>query len=378
MDEKEKAFSDALRKSSESFKKVSEAAKKLSFIGAAKGGVARAKKLSPEERSEIARHAVEARWEKAGKGIERLPRATHVGKLDIVEKVPIACAVLDDIAHTRVLSERSIAKSLGKRGGGAHWQRKKNITDGALLPEYVSAKNLETFISSETREKLLNPITYISKSGAKAKGIPASILPEICDIWLKARENSALTESQKGTAKKAEILMRSFAHVGIIALVDEATGYQEVRDKLALQKILEMYIAKELRPWVKTFPDEFYENLFRLRNWQYKPLSVKRPIVVGRITNDLIYKRLAPGVLNAINNATPRDEKGRTKHRFFQHLTEDIGHPKLKEHLISVITLMKASSSWVTFYRLIQRALPQYGKTLELPYGDSEIEKLEE
>lgn len=174
----------------------------------------------------------------------------------------------------------------------------------------------------------------------------------------------------------SEILVRSFAKVGIIALVDEATGYQEIRDRLALQKILEMYIAKELRPWIKTFQDEFYEQLFRLREWQYRPLSVKRPSVIGKITNDLIYKRLAPGVLEELRKITPRDEKGRTKHRYFQRLTENIGHPKLREHLASVTTLMKASPNWAMFYRLIQRALPQYGKTLELPFTDKEIEKM--
>src|SRR5215475_4367036 len=44
----------------------SEAAKALSELGAAKGGKARAKALSREERSRIAREAVETRWRNAG------------------------------------------------------------------------------------------------------------------------------------------------------------------------------------------------------------------------------------------------------------------------------------------------------------------------
>jgi hypothetical protein len=39
-------------------------------------------------------------------------------------------------------------------------------------------------------------------------------------------------------------LLRGFARVGIIALVDEATGFQRDRTKDALSKILEAYIAK--------------------------------------------------------------------------------------------------------------------------------------
>jgi len=165
------------------------------------------------------------------------------------------------------------------------------------------------------------------------------------------------------------------AHVGIIALVDEATGYQEVRDRLALQKILERYISKELLPWTKRFPDEFYEQLFKLRSWQYSGMSIKRPSYVGKLTNDLIYQRLAPGVLEVLRKVTPRDYKGRTKHRFHQHLTADVGNPELDKHLHAVIALMKATTTWKVFYRLIQRAFPKVSATLILPGIDEELEE---
>lgn len=301
---------------------------------------------------------------------EKLPKATYQGDLEIVD-LKIPCAVLDD--GTRVLRERSVATAIGRKGGGAYWQRKK-AQNGALLPEYVSAKNLEPFIDAETREMLLNPVSYKAKSGNIAQGINATLLPKICDIWLKARESGALSESQLKTAKKAEILMRGFAHIGIIALVDEATGYQEVRDRLALQKILEKFISKELLPWTKRFPDEFYKQMFRLKSWQYSPLSVKRPKLVGKLTNNLVYERLAPFVLTELKKITPKDEKGRRKHKFHQRLTPDVGHPKLAEHLAGIVALMKASPSWSGFYRLVQRAFPKYGDTIPLLFEDEDEE----
>lgn len=116
------------------------------------------------------------------------------------------------------------------------------------------------------------------------------------------------------------------------------------------------------------FPDEFHLQLFRLREWNYyDPKSTKRPVLVARLTNDVMYQRLAPGVLDALKQLTPKDEKGRRKHRYHQRLTEDIGHPKLREHLASVITLMKASTNWNMFYRLLERSLPKYNTTLPLP-----------
>lgn len=352
--------------------RLSEAAKEFSKLGASKGGKARAKKLSPEERSEIARRAVEARWEKAGKNRKEILRATHQGILKIGEK-EMLCAVLND--GTRIISRNAIFRAFGRTKRG----RKKNEIRVPNMPSFIDANNLQPFISEELRGEL-KAIEYHALNGRIMTGYNAKILPLICDVYLTDRmqEKTALTKAQEPLAIASEILVRSFAKIGIIALVDEATGFQEVRDKLALQKILEIYIAKELRPWVKTFPDSFYENLFRLKGWQYKPLSVKRPLVVGKITNNLIYKRLAPSVLKELKRITPKDSKGRYKHRLFRRLTENVGDPKLREHLASVITLMKASPNWSMFYRLIQRALPQYGETIDLPFDDVEIEKIEE
>ncbi len=124
--------------------------------------------------------------------------------------------------------------------------------------------------------------------------------------------------------------------MGIIALVDEATGYQDLRAKNALAKILEAFIAKELQAWVYTFPEDFYRELFRLRDLEFPKDTVKKPQYFGHLTNDIVYKRLAPGVLNELKRLTPRDEKGRRKHKYFQMLTSNVGYPKLREHLGSV------------------------------------------
>lgn len=298
---------------------------------------------------------------------DRLPKAIMQGSIDIGGTI-IPCAVLDD--ETRVLRERSIANALGKKGSGWYWQRKRSEEEAEILPEYVSAKLLDKYISQDLREKLLSRIRYKTKSGSEAWGVSATLLPEICNVWLDARDQNSLTIEQMETAKKAEILMRGLAHVGIIALVDEATGYQEIRDRKALEVIIERYIAKELSAWAKTFPDEFYEQLFRLRDWQYKPLTVKRPRVVGRFTEDIVYKRLETGVLNELKTINPKTDRGYRKYKHFQWLTEDFGNPKLKHHLSGVIALMKAAPNWPVFMRMLNTAFPKKGATLEMPLDD--------
>jgi hypothetical protein len=199
-------------------------------------------------------------------------------------------------------------------------------------------------------------------TGGRAYGYDAKVLPLVCEVYLKAREQGKLVSGQRHIAKACELLMRGLAHVGVYALVDEATGFQYDRARRALEEILEEFISKELLKWAKTFPDQFYQEMFRLKRWNFPKVGGKRPLHAGKLTNNLVYERLAPGVLDELRRITPRDDKGRPKHKYFQRLTEDVGHPRLREHLAAVIALMKASEDWTGFYRSLNRALPKQEK----------------
>ncbi len=223
------------------------------------------------------------------------------------------------------------------------WRGRKHA--GTELPVFLEAKNLKPFISAELQTVLI-PRIFRTDKGIKGEGYGAEILPAVCEVYLRARDEGRLTQSQVAVAKQCEIFVRGLSRVGIIALVDEATGYQRDRAKDALACILEEFIAKELRPWVHTFPDEFYEHLFKLRGLSYPRDTVQRPRYFGHLTNDIIYRRLAPGVLEELKRVIPKTQAGRMKYHLHRRLTEDIGHPKLREHLASVITLMKISNSY--------------------------------
>ena len=318
------------------------------------GGTKRAESLTDEQRKEIASGAAKAKWkEEAG-----LPKAEYRGEITIGD-IRIPCAVLNN--GQRVITEHGITKAIGSRSGASKRLKKASGSNGALLPIFLAPSQLKTFVSNELLDGPLKVITY--KDGRrKVIGYKAEILPAVCDVWLRARQAGELQKQQLPRALKAEILMRGLAHIGVIALVDEATGYQEIRDRKALQQILEQLKAKELQPWVKTFPDEYYENMFRLRGWSYKPLdkTKSRPSVVGTYTNNLIYERLAPGVLEELKKVTPRTASGKRKHKYFQNLTPETGHPKLKEHISNVVVLMRVNNDWDSFIEMVDKALPKY------------------
>lgn len=325
----------------------------------AKGGRARAAALSPEERQAIAAKAAAARY--------KIPMATHSGDLEIGGAV-LPCAVLED--GTRVISETGIAQALGSRSGASKRSKYAARAEGrAPLPLFLSPKRLQPFIDPRHIDGPLQPIRYL-QGRSILTGYDASALPIICDIWLRARDARALQDQQLGKAQKAELLMRGLAHIGIIALVDEATGYQDTRDRQALQALLDRYLRKELAAWAKKFPDEFYKEMFRLRGWQWRGMKVNRPSVVGNYTNDLVYERIAPGLLNELQRKNPKNSQGRRKAKHHQWLTEDVGDPALAQHLHAVTGLMRASKDWDQFKRLLDRAFPKKGQTLELPIDD--------
>ncbi|MBX3362421.1 MAG: P63C domain-containing protein [Phycisphaeraceae bacterium] len=313
-----------------------------------KGGDARAKSLSKSERSAIARQAAESRW-----GLKPLPRATH-GSADQplrIGTLALECYVLED--GTRVLTQGGFLAALGRH-------RKARVRQDAedKTPPILYGKGIKPFISKDLLEKS-KPIQFITPGGSKASGYRADLLPAVCEAYLEARANGALPHVQMHVAKQAEIVVRALAHVGIIALVDEATGYQADRARDALAKILEKFVAKELQKWVKTFPAEFYSEMFRLWEMPYGG-TVRKPGVVGTLTNNLVYSRLAPGVLEELKRKNPRNEAGNRTHKHHQHLTNDIGHPRLLQHLAAVVALMKASKTKDQFMDLIDRALPRY------------------
>jgi len=291
----------------------------------------------------------------------------YKGQIEIAD-FKISCAVLD--SGERILVDRSLATALGIKGGGAYWQKKK-AKKGALLPEYVSAKYLAPFISDEAFTRLSEPIVYEDEDGNINEGIPATVLIDICDIWQQADKKGALENkpNAKAAANNAYIIFKGFAKVGITALVDEATGYQFDRERQELQAILKAYISEELLLWEKKFPDVFYKQIFKLNGWDFTVNGIKkRPSVIGTWTNNLIYKQLPKGVLEELRKRTPKNEKGKRKHRFHQLLSLNIGNPDLQRQLSSVITIMKLSKDWDHFLDQFNQI---YGQTkLDLKFDE--------
>lgn len=312
---------------------------------AAQGGRARAQSLSPEARSEIAREAAIARW---GAGTVK---ATHDGTLVVGDR-DLTCAVLED--GTRVLNQQTMLTTLGR---ASKPKGRSGPAERSPLPPFLAAQNLQPYITTELAS-MVEPIPYRTVTGGKALGYNALILPAVCDVYLSARSDKKLMPGQDTTAKTCEVLVRGLARIGVVALVDEATGYQETRARHELQQILRHYVQAELMPWTKRFPDEFFGEIYRLQGWDYKPGTAKRTPYVGNLINRYIYEQLPHGVLDELRRLNPITGTGRRRHKHFQHLTADTGNVHLDRQISTVTTLLRIADDKADFDRLFGKAFP--------------------
>ncbi|MDE2821854.1 MAG: P63C domain-containing protein [Chloroflexota bacterium] len=280
----------------------------------------------------------------------------------VINGIEIQVYVLGN--ETRVISERGFNESLGTSSGG----KANSELESARMPRIAQAKWLRPFISEKLKAVLSSPIEFTPPHGGRtAYGYPAESFVDICEAILKARDKDAISPQQDSIVLQADLILRGLARVGITALIDEATGYQKIREERALAIILERYISEELQPWVKTFPIEFYREICRLNNWP-KEYEINRPGVVGKYTNNFVYSRLAPGLLEALREKNPALPNGNRLNKHHQWLNRHLGHPELQKRLEGIIALMKAAESWEEFEHSMERVYPKPSPQLTLPY----------
>lgn len=320
-----------------------------------KGGDARSKSLTAKEKKDIARMGAAARWD------DTIEVAKRSGEIQIGD-ISIPCAVLED--GTRVVSETALTRAFGGKRGGSHWKRIKENPDGAYLPIFLSAGNIKPFLDNNLVESLGRRRLYRPKRGGSAAyGVEASLLPKICNVYLTMRDQRpiALTASQIPFSIQADFIMRGLAEIGIIALVDEATGHIEEKRKEEYRELFNAFIAEQVREYGKEFPKQFTDNLYRFYGL-IPGAPGRHPQFFGKLTRRYIYEPLANSrgaILEMLDEKNPViTEKGGRKHKMFQFLTDSIGMPMFRAHLWQVVGIMNSARNKAEFDRSFSRAFP--------------------
>ena len=251
-----------------------------------------------------------------------------------IANTEIPCYVLEN--EMRVLVQRSMIKALSMSRGSAG-------RGGDRLAQFLAQERFKGHVPSNLMQVIQNPIKFRASNGSVAFGYEAQTLAEFCFAVIDADRAKPFQTQQQHIVQKCRILIKGFAIVGINALVDEATGYQSIRDKRALHAILDRYLRKELAAWAKKFPDEFYRQMFRLRGWEWRGMKINRPSCVGNYTIDLVYDRLLPGLYTELKARMPLTEAGNRKGKLTQLFNEEVGDPALQNHLSGIVALQRAA-----------------------------------
>src|SRR6266540_4311776 len=316
---------------------LSEAAKKLSRLGAAKGGEARAQKLSPERRREIAQAAIQARWEKAGK--EPVPKATHKGNFKEDFGFDVDCYVLNDEAHTAVISQRGMGRALGY-----------STQSAGRFPRLVASKNLALYIGPELRQKLENPLIFQGPSAVpgaasggleKIHGFDVTLLIDVCKAIIAADTDGKLLPNQKRVVKQANVIQSASAKAGIKGLVYALSGYDATREEVI--KSFKFYVQEEAREYEKEFPDQLYEEWYRL--YQLPKPERNKPWKFMHLTVNQVYRPLAKSNGTILELTKTQREISTARWKKLHQFLSLIGVKALRTHLGQLLGIAKISNT---------------------------------
>lgn len=303
-------------------------------------------KLTLDQRKELGRAGAIERWRRArakqlvassekvpgdaasaavmeGEVFSSIPSNLPVAKWPGQLQIGIACYVLTD--GRRVISRTGATDFLTDKKGGGN------------LESYTSIQALKKYIPEDLSGQMLEFVLpgVVNKT---VKGLDAETFVEICRAYVSAWQAGDLTsEAQILIAQRSAMFLGACAKVGLIALIDEATGYQYERPLDALEVKLRLFLSEEMRKWEKTFPDELWEQFGRLTNWNGPVHS--RPKYWGKLVMELIYEYLDSDVAEWLRTNAPAPMHGQNYH---QWLSEQYGLRRLIEHIWKVVGMASA------------------------------------
>jgi hypothetical protein len=316
--------------------------------GKAKGGIARAAKLTPEERKEIAQKAAIARWG------YKPHKSTHRGNFKDDFGIDVDCYVLDDEQKTAVITQRGMGEALGMG------------RIGSRFPRLINGKTISEYIGPELRKKLENPLIFqgitTDPSQPSLKiyyGFDVTLLIDVCKAIIEAESAGKLTKNQRNIARQAHIIVNASAKAGIKGLVYALAGYDATKEEVI--SAFKLYVQQEAKKYEKEFPSEIYAEWQRLYNITPPPRGKNWKEM--HLTVDHIYYPLAKsnGHLLELLRIAKLSGGGRNK-KLFQFLNE-VGARALRMQLGRVLEMAESSPDKKTYE---EKVIQRFGGQLSL------------
>jgi hypothetical protein len=318
------------------------------------GGTARAEKLPAKERKAIASRAAKARWQAAKEEAKRIEDPNYIpdtlceGEMEI-GTVKIECYVLDNFK--RVISKRGMAKALGMKSEG-----------GNVFMKAMGRKGLGSVMDDKLRSQLDNPLIFKPLTSDLGHGYDATILIDICDAIIEAAKTDKLGPNQDALALQAEIIIRASAKLGIVALVDDATGFIADKRRQRYLELFKEFIREEVQEYEGEFPDQLFDVMYKIYGLPRRADAKNHPRFFSKFIRKYIYQPLASSngaILEMLDEKNPVVyASGGRRYKMFQFLSDVVGLPALRAHLWQVIGIGNSVKNKAQFERSFSIAFP--------------------
>lgn len=254
------------------------------------------------------------------------PRAIAKGALSIFDP-PVPCHVLAD--GRRVLGARGVQRALA------------GVTENGHFGRFLAR------ISSENSPVEVGPISFVAQGGVHL-GITAEdfqrLLSAVVDLAFKGPVHAA----RQHIVANARRMEKALVGVGLVALIDEATGYQKERPDNALAQLFKQYLLDECGKWSLEFREPFYTHLARVYRHAYTPGQSTRPAFFRGFTWRYVYGVLPPEVRAELQVRNPNPHEGTVRHH--QHLTP-AAKAIVRGHILRLTTVLRQSRDAFDFKR---------------------------
>lgn len=236
---------------------------------------------------------------------------------------------------------------------------------GNAFMKMISSQSVRSQISEDLAEKIKNPVIFRAFNGDLAHGYEATVLIDTCEALVRARDAKTLRPRQRFLAFQAEIIIRASAKLGIIALIDEATGYSDNKRKDEYRKLFHEFLRDEFAQWEQDeYPDKFFDMIYKLYGLKRKnPDSTKHPQFFGKFIRRYIYYPLANShgaILEELDKRNPTVYfNGGRRYKMYQFLSEKVGLPALRAHLWQTIGIGSIMPDALAFERAFYKAFPE-------------------
>ncbi|MDQ3295054.1 MAG: P63C domain-containing protein [Myxococcota bacterium] len=313
------------------------------------GGKARAAALTAEQRSEIARKGGVA------KALAKLPKATHRGSFQKEFGIDVDCYVLDDEQKTGVISKRGMGAALGMG------------ESGSVFSYFIQGEKLASFVGSELAEKIANPLIFqwigagaksvgakvAGAAGTPAHGYDVTILIDVCKVLIAANAAKVLQTRHQHIVKQAHVILTASAKAGIKNLVYALAGYDATKQQII--EAYKFYVRDEAREYEKEFPDQLYEQWYRL--YELPKPEKNKPWKFKALTIGHVYKPLANsnGKVLELTRAQRKGAKAEDRQKKLHQFLSDIGVKALRTHLGMLVGLALASDNADVYERHVEK-----------------------